>query len=477
MLLAKADTAMLHFSVRITHANDLYQTCLEHYVDASGQSIEGMNLQCYREGDGGMVARCRGTNQLVISPQSTARGVLGDNLERFRGGILVLDEAMSFALSLGGDQTDSTIKHHLYLANLMKQLAGLVTHVIVMDRDLTLTPLVSNMLAVIAPDRDITHVQFERPAQSNAFCYTFNAPYAPPSLCLALAMVQLFSDAFLPVSHQPLRFRRDMNRVGRGMSLAKARLELHMIQCIRTFERYPDTPTMKLSVQLIDEPLRLEGVVLNLGSDELYQDVTIKIARVEIDQEDAGVLHVILTTADIGHLELLKGDKLTSTQLPVDLVATDAITLKIMAVDDPVGSWDYTQSPEGPKERRRLWIACATKGFGESLVETCKQIGATYRFYHAGVGSKSVEGTSAKEDVKNTSAAWRNVHVIISTTTIEVAINVKLPFLARWLFATHHPGSLASELMQLVSRVPRGEEEVERNARLTDHRIFVLFST
>ena len=170
---------MLHFSVRITHADDLYLTCVEHYVDDSGQPIEGMNLVCYREGDGSKGQRCRNTNQLVISPQSAAQyGLLGNDeqLERFRNGVLVLDEAMSFALSLGGDQTDSTIKNHHYLASLMKKLAGLVSHVIVMDRDLTLTPLVSNMLAVIAPDRDIVHVQFERPAQSNAYCYTFNDP-------------------------------------------------------------------------------------------------------------------------------------------------------------------------------------------------------------------------------------------------------------------------------------------------------------
>ena len=43
-----------------------------------------------------------------------------------------------------------------------------------MDRDLTLTPIVSKMLALLAPDRDVVHVQFERAAQSNAFCYTFN---------------------------------------------------------------------------------------------------------------------------------------------------------------------------------------------------------------------------------------------------------------------------------------------------------------
>ena len=68
---------------------------------------------------------------------------------------------------------------------------------------------------------------------------------------------------------------------------------------------------------------------------------------------------------------------------------------------EPVAdAWDYEAKPEGPPERRRLWIACATKSFGEAvLVPLCKRAGATYRFYHAGVGSKSVEGTSAKEDV------------------------------------------------------------------------------
>jgi hypothetical protein len=33
MLLNNPSLPMLHFSVRITHADDLYQTCLEHYVE------------------------------------------------------------------------------------------------------------------------------------------------------------------------------------------------------------------------------------------------------------------------------------------------------------------------------------------------------------------------------------------------------------------------------------------------------------
>ena len=92
MLMADPGMPMLHFSVRITHANDLYQTCIEHYVDNAGQPIQGMKLELYREGIGGKKERCRNAHQLVISPQSAADPeVLGDvqSLERFKGGVLV----------------------------------------------------------------------------------------------------------------------------------------------------------------------------------------------------------------------------------------------------------------------------------------------------------------------------------------------------------------------------------------------------
>jgi len=59
-------------------------------------------------------------------------------------------------------------------------VVDLMPHVVVMDRDLTLTPMVSNMLACIALGRDIVHMQFECTAQSNAFCYAFNNRCAAP---------------------------------------------------------------------------------------------------------------------------------------------------------------------------------------------------------------------------------------------------------------------------------------------------------
>ena len=76
-------------------------------------------------------------------------------------------------------------------------------------------------------------------------------------------------------------------------------------------------------------------------------------------------------------------------QLQVDFEEQPYV--RVTAPAEPVAdAWDYEAKPEGPPERRRLWIACATKSFGEVLVRLCKRVGATKRFYHAGVGIKGV---------------------------------------------------------------------------------------
>ena len=484
-LLEDPTLPMLHLSVRITHADDLYQTCLEHYTardqPKGGQPIEGLQLACYREGEGSAKARCASAHQLVISPQSVARGLLGDDLGRFADGVLVLDEGMSLALSVGGDKTDATIDDHDYLATVLRKLVDIMPHVVVMDRDLTLTPIVAKMLAVIAPNRNVVHVQFERAAQSNAFCYTFNTQCAsqPKPHCL-YPPYTIGSDAdAAPLS--PTAVCRTEAGAGRGKELALDRLELQMLECLRTFDRFPDTPTTAFLVfddQFQVNPAQLEGKVVG--------GVTIaRVERGEWFQHPYGYqLRAparVVVTADRPALDTFVAHlRSASDAAPVQLQVDDEVQpyVEVTAPAEPVAdAWDYEAKPEGPPERRRLWIACATKSFGEAvLVPLCKRVGATYRFYHAGVGIKSVEGTSAKEDIKATSKAWRHVHVIISTTTIQVAINVKLPFFARWLFASHHSDSLASELMQLVSRVPRGED-AERKARLEDHRIFTLFGS
>ena len=123
-----------------------------------------------------------------------------------------------------------------------------------------------------------------------------------------------------------------------------------------------------------------------------------------------------------------------------------------------------------------MLIAVGSKKIGEmQIVPLLEEMGFTpeqYLFYH---------GNSAepmKKAVLNTTKEWRNVMVIVATTTIEVAINIELNFLSRWLFTSSHGllVSLSSELMQLLARVPRGPDAAARADQLTDHRIHVVFN-
>ena len=161
---------MLFFSVRITHAYDLYETLLKYFKD-----VEGMNLVCYKDtGEEGVKRACEKATQLVISPQTAALDCLGEHdMNRFRGGVLVLDEAVSLALTIGAHKK-GTIGEPWRLHRLFHQLAQVMPHVVVMDRDLTLTPLASKLLAFATPGRDVLHFQFEAPGQDNVFSYAFS---------------------------------------------------------------------------------------------------------------------------------------------------------------------------------------------------------------------------------------------------------------------------------------------------------------
>lgn len=178
LLRANPKLPMLFFSVRITHAYDLFATLQRYFVDEDGDPIAGMNLVCYKEGDETVRERCANATQLVISPQTAALDCLGDDLSRFHGGVLVLDEAVSLALTLGQEKR-GTIDDPMRLVRILTRLTkDIMPHVVVMDRDLTLTPLASKLLALLTPERNVAHFQFERPGQQNALCYTWDSKRA-----------------------------------------------------------------------------------------------------------------------------------------------------------------------------------------------------------------------------------------------------------------------------------------------------------
>ena len=326
-LLEDSALPMLHLSVRITHADDLYQTCLENYTardqPKGGQPIEGLQLACYRE---------------------------GDDLGRFADGVLVLDEGMSLALSVGGDRTDATIDAHHYLATVLRKLVDIMPHVVVMDRDLTLAPIVAKMLAVIAPNRDVVHVQFERAAQSNAFCYTFNTKCAsqPKPHCLD-PPCPIGSDAdAAPLS--PTAVCRAEAGAGRGKELALDRLELQMLECLRTFGRFPDTLTTAFLVpddQFQVNPAQLEGKVVEgvtiarVEQGELYHHLGYQLrapARVVVTADRSAL------DTFVAHLQA------ASDAAPVQLQVDDEEQphVRVTAPAEPVAdAWDLSVGLRG----------------------------------------------------------------------------------------------------------------------------------
>eukprot|EP00966_Prymnesium_polylepis_P227488 5264424-Prymnesium_polylepis.1 len=64
-----------------------------------------------------------------------------------------------------------------------------------------------------------------------------------------------------------------------------SRFELQLAQCIRTFERYPDMPTMTISVKPIGpdevDPVSVEGKTLVPDELDWNKTLTLTVARVD----------------------------------------------------------------------------------------------------------------------------------------------------------------------------------------------------
>ena len=103
---------------------------------------------------------------MVRHSSSAPRRQLGKlTASNFKGGIIVFDEYASLATAHGNDK-GGTISDPAGLAKIMREVVSCAKHVIVMDRDLTLTPIPSKHLALIAPSRDVVHVRFEAAGES-----------------------------------------------------------------------------------------------------------------------------------------------------------------------------------------------------------------------------------------------------------------------------------------------------------------------
>ena len=91
-ILNKSIKASVQFSVRITHSGDLKRTADRYYGDC-------VNVACYnqKKGDESTTQHLKYEKHIIISPETASFDVLGNNIERFDGGVLILDEVHSLA--------------------------------------------------------------------------------------------------------------------------------------------------------------------------------------------------------------------------------------------------------------------------------------------------------------------------------------------------------------------------------------------
>ena len=91
-ILNKSIKASVQFSVRITHSGDLKRTADTHYGDL-------VNVACYnqKKREESTTQHLKDKKHIIISAETASFDVLGDNLERFDGGVLILDEVHSLA--------------------------------------------------------------------------------------------------------------------------------------------------------------------------------------------------------------------------------------------------------------------------------------------------------------------------------------------------------------------------------------------
>ena len=181
LLEANPRLPLLFISVRIAHAHDLYATLRKTFMEGDNR-IPGVDIRCYEKSHsaaGTTLTDRVGHSQLVLSLESMQK-MSADAVQKLvadlRNGVVVYDELHSAAQNHGTTDASPLVSAPAKVTAVLRRVNGSAEFVVAMDRDLTLTPIPSLELALIAPELDVLHVQFDAPGQPDRrFCYTATA--------------------------------------------------------------------------------------------------------------------------------------------------------------------------------------------------------------------------------------------------------------------------------------------------------------
>ena len=398
---ADPDMPIIFVTCRKTHADDLYATVesfglggFKNYLDARGKADS-------------KTAYMSDAKRLIVSMQSLH---LVD-LSLYKGGIVVVDEVRS-AMSIPGGETlpQPTVQ----LQQAFRTLCTHAKHRVLMDADVSADGAVEAGLRIIAPMFDVLHVQLQRAALKRVMSLSYSGPKGSAGKANWEARLKLWLLRVRWVRSEWAQAQRAK------MHAASAVLWLLEQRWARM-----DDENGKPSADLQSERerarvrLRKRAGSADVGRAHAIRWLLLHRERQWQREDEVG------GAADGGRKSVRDAERARLRELGL----------------------------AARFDRQRVLVCCATPDEAKPVAKMCDALGVAYHYY-----SGSTCDIEKREHFKNTTAHWFDAAVVIATTTMTVAVNVRMHFSVAFLWCrrAEQAGRLR-ELLQALVRVGRDE--------------------
>jgi hypothetical protein len=401
---ARPDMPVLFITCRKTHADDLYATLesfgiggFKNYMDAKG---EGESKTAYMSD----------ATRLIVSLQSLHL----IELPLYVKGLVVIDEVRS-AFSIPGGET---LPQPAVQMQRLRTLFANAEYRVLMDADVSADGAVHAGLRIIAPTFNVLHVQLQQAALKRVMSLSFVGPKGSTGKSDWMDRLTLWL--------------RRVRRV-RDEWISKQRAKKHAAKSeLWLLERKWDKHDKK------------EG----------DPDADVKREREWQRQR----LDKMARPADLGRVY---GYKLLQLLRERQWRREDTEPRVAQCPEDVKREREWQRQRLRQREcaarfdRQRALICCATRTEATKVAEMCRALGVPYRYYTGTTSDKE-----KRDHFKNTTEHWFDVAVIIATTTMTVAVNVRIHFSVVFLRCTKGDGvGKLRELAQAVVRAGRDEDD------------------
>ena len=327
----------------------------------------------------------------------------------YENGLIAIDEARS-AFSIPGGET--LPQPAVQMQERLRTLCTRAKYRVLMDADVSADGAVETGLCIIAPMFDVLHVQLQRAALKRVLSLSFTGPKGSTG--------KADWEARLTLWLQRVRWVRD-EWVG------AQRAKMHVASVV---------------LWLLERQWAREDGANGAPSAEVESERQRQRAQL---RRRASTVDVARAYAVRWLLKLRERQAATGDTSPLLALLRD-------------------RGKAARFDRQRVLVCCATPQEEREVAKMCDKLGAAYQY------SGTTSDIEKRAHFKDTTAYWFDAAVVIASTTMTVAVNVRIHFSAvfLWCRRAEQAGRLR-ELFQAIVRVGRDEDDP-----LEDEHVYTL---